>query len=487
MTRNLRHDHDHDRRLAAEASHDVVCRRAFLGRTTLGLGAFALGGLLGRNSFAAATPRIVGPEPKAKRVIMVFLSGGLSQLETFDEKPLLAERRGEQIPESVRNGGVTSTITERQGNLAVVGSAFKFKKRGECGMNISEVFPHIAKHADKLTLVRSHQTDHVLHEAAVTTLFTGTPLLGRPSWGSWTSYALGSANKNLPEFVVLLSNGEGLAPLHPRLWHSGYLPGRYQGVAFRSSGDPVLFVGNPPGVDKKARRKVLDAVKALNKVEAARSGDPGVQTRIQSYEMAARMQTSVPELAGLSKEPEDVRERYGAEPGKKSFANNLLLARRLAERGVRFVQVCDGGWDHHGNLPRSLSRKSKQIDKPVSALLTDLSDRGMLDDTMVILCGEFGRASVCEGGLTHDRYGRDHNGRVGSVLLAGGGFKPGITYGRTDDWGWDVAENPVHVNDLQATVLHLLGHDHEKLVTRHQGRDFRLTDVQGRVVHEILA
>lgn len=466
--------------------HAECCRRAFLGRTSFGLGALAMSGLFSSDALAAAR-RLGAPEAKAKRVIMVFLSGGLSQFETFDEKPLLNERRGEQIPESVRKGGVTSAITERQGNLSVVGSPFKFEKRGQCGMNISELLPGIAKHADDLTLIRSHQTDHVLHEAAVTTLFTGTPLLGRPSWGAWVSYGLGSANENLPEFVVMLSSGERLAPLHPRLWHSGFLPGKHQGVQLRGSGDPVLYVKNPPGVDETARRDVLDAVKALNELEAEATRDPRVKTRIEAYEMAARMQTSVPELSDLKKEPKEVLERYGAEPGKGSFANNCLLARRLAERGVRFIQVCDGGWDHHGGLPRALPRKCKQIDKPVAALLTDLKQRDLLDDTIVIMCGEFGRASICEGPLSSTSYGRDHNGRIGSVLVAGGGFKKGLTYGTTDEWGWDVAENPVHVHDLQATVLHQLGLDHEKLVTRHQGRDFRLTDVKGRVIEELLA
>ncbi len=484
--------HEHDNPL-----FDELGRRAFLGRTLGGVGAFALGGLMGREGSAqipaagaqqlASIAHAPRPDAKAKRVIMVFLSGGISQLETFDEKPLLNERRGEQIPESVRKGEVTSAITERQGNLAVVGSAFDFKKHGDCGMNISELLPNIAGHADKLTLIRSLQTDFVLHEAAVTMLFTGSPLIGRPSWGSWVSYALGSANKDLPEFVVMLSGGERLAPLHPRLWHSGYLPGRFQGVPMRSSGDPVLFVNNPPGVGEDARKSVIDAVSKLNQATAARTGDPRVETRIRAYEMAARMQTSVPELADLSKEPKDVLERYGAEPGKKSFAANCLLARRLAERDVRFIQVCDGGWDHHGNLPRALSRKCKTIDKPVAALIQDLDDRGLLDETIVMMMGEFGRAPICEGGLSHDRYGRDHNGRVGSCIIAGGGFKPGLTYGHTDDWGWNVVENPVHTHDLQATVLHQLGHDHEKLVVRHQGRDFRLTDVGGNVIKAVLA
>ncbi len=465
---------------------NMIERRSFLKQSMLGMGGAALAGLIGPQAFAHNLIRN-SLTPKAKRVIMIFLAGGLSQFETFDEKPLLNKRRGEQIPESVRKGGVTSAITERQGNLAVVGSPFKFEKRGESGMNISELFPHIAKHADDLTLIRTLQTDHVLHEAAVTTVFTGTPLLGRPSWGAWVAYALGSANKNLPEFTVLLSNGERLSPLHPRLWHSGFLPGRYQGVRLRGGKDPVLFVNNPPGVDKESRARVLESIAAINKIEAEETHDPRILTRMRAYELAGRMQSSVPELADLSKESKKTLENYGAAPGKTTFANNCLLARRLAERDVRFIQVCDGGWDHHRNLPRVLPRKTKQIDQPIGALLTDLKERGLLDDTIVMVMGEFGRASVCEGGLTYDRYGRDHNGRIGSCLVTGGGFKGGLTYGTTDDWGWDVAENPVHINALQGTVLHQLGLDYQKLVTRHQGRDFRLTDVKGCVVKELLA
>ncbi|MFT7619774.1 MAG: hypothetical protein ACI97A_003431 [Planctomycetota bacterium] len=472
-----------------EQKEDDMHRRNFLKNSAFGFGGAALSGLFGPQALSQSLGGILtpGPAPKAKRVIMIFLAGGLSQFETFDEKPLLNKRRGEQIPDSVRQGGVTSAITERQGNLAVVGSPFKFKKHGESGMNISELFPHLAKHADDLTLIRTLQTDHVLHEDAVTTVFTGTPILGRPSWGAWVSYALGSANKNLPEFTVLLSNGERLSPLHPRLWHSGFLEGRYQGVQLRGGKDPVLFVNNPPGVDKDSRAQVLEAIAALNKIEAEQSKDPRIDTRIKAYELAGRMQQSVPELADLSKESKKTLDLYGATPGKTTFANNCLLARRLAERDVRFIQICDGGWDHHANLPKALPRKTKQIDQPISALLSDLKERGLLDDTIVMMMGEFGRASVCEGGLTHDRYGRDHNGRIGSCFVAGGGFKGGLTYGTTDDWGWDVAENPVHINALQGTVLHQLGLDYEKLVARHQGRDFRLTDVKGRVVRELLA
>jgi hypothetical protein len=342
--------------------------------------------------------------------------------------------------------------------------------------------------ADDICLVRSMQTDHVLHEAAMSILFTGTMQLGRPSWGSWVTYALGSENQDLPEFVVMLSGKrDGGSPPHPRLWHNGYLPGRHQGCAFRGGKEPVFFVSNPEGVDAGTRRRILDAVRALNEREAATSGDPEVTARIHAYEMAARMQTSVPELADLSKEPADVLEQYGAEPGKESFANNCLLARRLAERGVRFIQVMDSGWDHHYNIPVALKQKMEEVDKPIAALLADLKLSGLLEDTVVIFCGEFGRTSYCEGPMSFASYGRDHHQLCGGLMLIGGGFRGGFAYGETDEWGWDVVKDPVHVHDVQATVLHALGLDHLRLVTRYQGRDFRLTDVAGTVVKPLLS
>ncbi len=469
------------------AIHSQLCRRAFLERSALGVGGFALSSLFGFDKLFAASPHAFDPaKAKAKRMIVIFLSGGLSQLDLFDEKPLLNERRGEELPPSIRKEQRITGVTERQGALPVVGSKFKFSKYGKSGMTFSECLPHMAQHADKFTLVKSLQTDHVLHEAAMTSLFTGTPLLGRPSWGAWVSYALGSLNKDLPEFVVLLSGGERLAPLHPRVWHSGFLPGKHQGVPFRSGGEPVLFVKSPPGVTKESDANVVDAISKLNEIEQQRTGDDSIQARINAYEMAGRMQSSVPELADISKESPEVLKKYGAQPGQTSFANNCLLARRLCERGVRFIQVADGGWDHHGNIPRALPNKCEQVDKPASALLSDLEESGMLEDTIVMFTGEFGRTSYCEGSLSYRTYGRDHNARVNSVLLAGGGFKRGFTYGATDDWGWDVVENPVHVHDLQATVLHNMGLDHEKLTYRHMGRDFRLTDVAGNVVHDLL-
>ncbi len=479
----------------SEPLHDTdLARRAFLGSSVLGLGSIALSSLLARGH-AAAPPGRPGkrapfqlPKATAKRIILIFAAGGLSQHELFDEKPLLIKRRGEELPDSVRRGQRITGVTEKQGALPVVGSCFKFKSFGKSGLRLSELFRETGKLADDICLVRSMQTDHVLHEAAMSILFTGSMQLGRPSWGSWVTYALGSENKDLPEFVVLLSGSrDGGSPPHPRMWHNGYLQGRYQGCPFRSGKEPVFFVPNPEGIDGKARRRILDSVKALNEIEAATTGHPDVTTRIRAYEMAARMQTSVPELTDLSKEPADVLEQYGAEPGKASFANNCLLARRLAERGVRFIQLMDGGWDHHSNIPIMLRQKMEQADKPIAALLRDLKDRDLLEDTLVIFCGEFGRTSYCEGPMSFASYGRDHQQLCGGLLLVGGGFRGGFAYGETDEWGWDVVKDPVHVHDLQATVLHAMGLDHLKLVTRYQGRDFRLTDVGGNVVRKLLA
>ena len=471
--------------------HDQLCRRAFLGRSAFGLGGLAAT-LLQQRSLAAswqdpaARPSWQLPTAKAKRVVVIFLSGGLSQLDLFDEKPLLKERRGEELPPSVRKGERISGLTERQGALPVVGSKFEFQDYGKCKLRMSELLPHLGEVADDLLLIRSLQTDHVLHEAAMTILFTGTPLLGRPSWGAWSSYALGDGKGNLPEFVVLLSNPDPATPLHPRLWHNGFLAGRHQGVPFRGGKEPVLFVQNPPGIDEKARKRQLEAITELNTLEAARTGDPDAEARLASFETAARMQLSVPELVDLSQESPETLEDYGAEPGKESFANNCLLARRLLERGVKFVQLCDAGWDHHFGIPKVLPRKCEQVDKPTAALIRDLKQRGMLDDTIVVFAGEFGRTPYCEGPLAFDSYGRDHNALACSVVVAGGGFRRGHAHGKTDEWGWSAVEDVVHVHDLHATILHQLGLDHLKLTVRSQGRDFRLTDVGGKVVGELL-
>ncbi|QDU83717.1 hypothetical protein Pla163_08180 [Planctomycetes bacterium Pla163] len=465
-------------------------RRAFIRSSLMGAGSLGLGSLLGRTAFASVDDALaIQHHPAtAKRVLVLFMSGGPSQFELFDNKPLLNERRGEQLPDSVRQGKRITEVTVLQGALPIVGSPFEFARHGECGMELSELVPGLAQHADDLTLVRSMQTDTVIHETATTFFFTGSQLLGRPSMGSWVTYALGSECENLPEFTVLVSgSSRDDQGLHSRLWGSGFLPGRYQGVPFRSSGDAVLYLSNPDGVEREHRKGLLEGLERLNELEAERTGDPDVHTRINTYEMAAKMQLSVPELTDLSTESEDTIERYGANPQKPSFANNCLMARRLLERGVRFVQLCDRGWDHHGGLPKSLKEKCEVTDKPIGALLTDLKNSGLLDDTIVVFAGEFGRTPYCEGRLTRESYGRDHNNRVGSMWLAGGGMARGATLGTTDDWGWDTVDFPVHVHDIQATLLHCLGIDHLKLTRRHQGRDFRLTDVSGRVVPEMLA
>jgi hypothetical protein len=474
----------------------ALARRAFLTTSVVGLGSIALGCIAPplKPADGQAVDSSASPSPfrlakaSAKRVIMIFAAGGLSQLDLFDEKPLLNQRRGEELPASIRRGQRISGVTEKQGALPVVGSSFAFKSYGKSGLRMSELFREMGAFADDMCLVRSMQTDHVLHEAAMSILFSGSLQLGRPSWGSWISYGLGSENKDLPEFVVMLSGSrDGGSPPHPRMWHNGYLPGRHQGCPFRGGSEPLYFVQNPKGVADPARRSLLAKLRALNELEAARSGDPEVATRIESYELAARMQTSVPELTDISKETTDALQQYGAEPGKESFANNCLLARRLAERGVRFIQLMDGGWDHHDNIPTLLKKKMAMADKPIAALLRDLKERGLLQDTLVIFCGEFGRTSYCEGPMSFASYGRDHQQLSGGLLLAGGGIRGGLAYGETDEWGWDVVKDPAHVHDIQATVLHALGLDHRQLVTRYQGRDFRLTDVAGNVLSAILA
>ena len=469
-----------------------LSRRALLGHGGGLLGALGLSSLLGRTALASrklvdeVTPWYL-PKATAKRMVLVFINGGMSHLDLFDDKPLLNERFGEELPPSIlKNRGVLDA-TDSRGSFPVVGSKYEFASHGECGMRFSELVPNLAKQADRLTMLRTVQADHVLHEAAISQLLTGAPLDGRPSWGSWVSYALGSANENLPEFVVMLSNAQGDSPAQPRLWGPGFLPGRHAGVKFRSGKQPVLDVANPPGVDEAGRKKLLDALEKLNGLEADRTGDPDVTTRIQAYEMAARMQASVPELTDLSKEDPATLERYGADPKRPSFAGNCLLTRRLLERGVRFVQLIDGGWDMHDNVPRALPRKAKQIDRGLATLIADLDERGLLDETLILVASEFGRTPHCQGPFHRDSYGRDHHPLAAGVLMAGGGVKRGLTYGTTDDWGWDVVEDPVHIHDLQATSLHCLGLDHERLTTRHQGRDFRLTDVAGNVIHDILA
>jgi hypothetical protein len=376
-------------------------------------------------------------------------------------------------------------MTSGQKQLLCVGSPFQFAKHGQCGLEISELLPHLSNVVDDLALIRGMHTEPINHDPAVTFIGTGHQQPGRPTMGAWVSYGLGSENQNLPAFIVLLSGGGG-QPLLGRYWINGFLPSNHQGVQFRGQGDPVLFVSNPPGLSAKTRRQLLDGIQDLNRIQLDAVKDPEIATRIDAYELAYRMQTSVPELMDISKEPKEVLEMYGAEPGKGSFANNCLLARRLAERDVRFIQLFHRDWDHHSDLPNSIKKQCEQTDQASAALITDLKQRGLLDDTLVIWGGEFGRTSYSQGEIKKDSFGRDHHPRCFSIWMAGGGIKGGIAYGKTDDFGYNLLDEGVHVHDFHATVLHCLGIDHEKLTYRSQGRDFRLTDVAGNVVKELL-
>ncbi len=474
----------------------VATRRAFLRRSTTGLGALALGAMLNKNLFAAtATAPSLATKgalqtlhfaPKAKRVIYLFMSGAPSHIDLFDPKPKLKELTGTELPKSIRGEQRITGMTSGQKQLLVVGSPFEFKKYGKCATEMSELLPNIGSVADEITLIRSMFTDPINHDPAVTFLATGNQQPGRPTMGSWLTYGLGSDNENLPGFVVLLSGGGG-QPLQARYWGNGFLPGNYQGVPFRGQGDPVLYVSNPKGISQKSRRQLLDSMQELNRIQLGALGDPEIATQIENYELAYRMQTSVPELMDISKESKDVLDMYGAEPGKASFANNCLLARRLAERGVRFIQLCHRDWDHHGNLPNEIKRQAKLCDQPSAALIKDLKQRGLLDDTLVIWGGEFGRTTYSQGEIKKDSFGRDHHPRCFSLWMAGGGIKRGFTIGKTDDFGYNLLEDPVHVHDFHATMLHCLGIDHKRLTYRFEGRDYRLTDVAGNVVEKILA
>ncbi len=473
-------------------------RREFFGRFAFGLGGAALCGLLDRDAFAA--PTLKGDNPfkgilaaphfpaKAKRVIYLFMAGGPSQLDLFDYKPLLNERNGEDLPASVRMGQRLTGMTGYQATLPMAGSIFPFAQHGRSGAWVSDLLPWTAQMADELCFVKSVHTEAINHDPAITFFQTGSQLAGRPSMGAWLSYGLGGANENLPAFVVLISKDRIDQPLYARLWGNGFLPSIHQGVQFRSEKDPVLFLQNPDGVSAVSRRRMLDRLAELHAVQFQDLGDPRINERVAQYEMAYRMQTSVPEVMDISGEPESVFELYGGEaknPG--TFAANCLLARRLAERNVRFIQLYHPGWDHHGALPKGIRRQAKDVDQACYALVTDLKRRGLLDDTLVVWGGEFGRTNYSQGKLTKEDYGRDHHPRCFTVWLAGAGVKPGITYGATDDFGYNVADNPVHVHDLQATILQQLGLDHTRLTFRFQGRDYRLTDVAGEVVKGILA
>jgi hypothetical protein len=471
----------------------IMNRRTFLARSTTGLGAVALGSLLNGKLFAGAAQASLQGSlksldfvPKAKRVIYLFMSGAPSHIDLFDYKARLKELTNTELPTSIRMGQRITGMTSGQKQLLCVGSPFEFKKFGKCGMELSELLPNTGKVVDDIALVRSMFTEPINHDPAVTFFATGNQQPGRPTMGSWVSYGLGSENQNLPAFIVLLS-GAGGQPLQTRYWGSGFLPGNHQGVQFRGAGDPVLYVSNPAGIDAKIRRQLLDGVQQLNKIQLGALGDPEIATRIESYEMAYRMQTSVPELMDISKESKETLELYGAEPGKPSFANNCLLARRLAERNVRFIQLVHRDWDHHSNLPEEIKKQAKLTDQASAALIQDLKQRGLLDDTLVIWGGEFGRTSYSQGEITKTSFGRDHHPRCFSLWMAGGGIKGGITLGKTDDFGYNVIEDPVHVHDFHATMLHCLGIEHTHLTYRFEGRDYRLTDVAGKIVDKLLA
>jgi hypothetical protein len=467
-------------------------RRAFLNHSASAMGAAAIAGLMARDNQAkaSAAAQLTHFAPKAKRIVYLFQSGGPSHLELLDYKPNLKKLHGTELPDSIRHGQRLTGMTSGQKSFPVIAPKFKFHQTGQAGTWVSELLPHTARVMDDICLIRSMHTEAINHDPAITFIQTGSQQPGRPSLGAWLSYGLGSEADDLPAFIVLISHGSGKDAnqgLLERLWGSGFLPSSHQGVKFRSSGDSVLYLSDPPGIDRDLRRQMLDGLAQLNQRELAQSGDPEISTRISQYEMAFRMQSSVPDLTDMSKESTKTFELYGEESKKPgTFAANCLLARRMLERGVRCVQLYHRGWDQHGGLPTNIPKQAHDIDQPQAALITDLKQRGMLEDTLIVWAGEFGRTVYGQGGLQED-YGRDHHGRCFSVWLAGGGIKPGIVHGETDDYGYNITRDPVHIHDLNATILHCLGYDHKRLTYRYQGRDFRLTDVHGNVVKPILA
>jgi hypothetical protein len=467
-------------------------RRDFLSKTAMGLGAAALGTLLNPIDLLGNTAGgILGAPhhtPKAKRIIFLLQSGAPSQLDLFDYKPTLNKMNGQQLPDSVRQGQRLTGMSAGQSSLPLAGSQFSFDQYGSSGAWVSELMPHTAGIVDDLCFVKSLHTEAINHDPAITFIQTGSQLAGRPSMGSWLHYGLGSDNDNLPAFIVLVSKNKGGQPLYARLWGSGFLPSKHQGVPFRAGSDPVLFLSNPPGISNQDRGKMLKYLKQLHEMEMEQTGDVELSNKIAQYEMAYRMQTSVPEALDLSDEPDWVFDLYGPDsrdPG--TFAANCLQARRLAERGVKFIQLYHQGWDQHLRLPTGIKVQAKETDQASAALITDLKQRGLLEDTLVIWGGEFGRTAYSQGKLTKTDYGRDHHPNCFTIWMAGAGVKPGLNYGVTDEFGYNIVSNPVHVHDFQATILHLLGIDHEKLTYKHQGRYYRLTDVHGHVVEPLLA
>jgi Protein of unknown function (DUF1501) len=467
-------------------------RRDFLLNSTTGLGTWALASLLNSGSATAAGPDVRGTlgqlhfAPRAKRIIYLFMSGAPSHLDLFDPKPTLTQMTGKDLPDSVRKGQRITTMTSGQSNLFCVGSPFKFAKYGSMGMDISELLPNLSRIADECTFVRTLHTDPINHDPAVTFFATGNQQPGRPVMGAWLAYGLGGDNADLPAFVVLTSGGGGQT-LQTRYWGSGFLPAQYGGVQFRNTGDPVLFVSNPPGMSTDSRKQLLDATNQLNSLALNQLGDPAIAAQIENYELAFRMQSSVPELTDLTQESQETLDLYGASPGKPSFANNCLLARRMAERGVRFIQLCHRDWDHHGGLPKGLPVKCQETDQAAAALVIDLKRRGLLEDTIVMWGGEFGRTAYSQGEIKPDNFGRDHHPRCFTIWMAGGGLRSGYIHGETDDFGYNITRDPVHVHDLHATLLHLLGVDHKRLIYRHEGRDYRLTDVSGNIIRDLFA
>ncbi len=462
-------------------------RRNFLAKAAGGLGALALGSLLNQTAARATQLRHPHFAPRAKRVIYLFQSGGPPHLDLFDHKPHLDRVHGEEIPDSVFNGQRLTGMTAGQASFPAARSVFQFQPHGQSGLPLSEVFQHLPKVADELCLIKSLYTEAINHDPAITFLQTGFQIAGRPSIGAWASYGLGSENANLPAFVAMIS-GKGGQPLYDRLWGAGFLPSEHQGVRFRSGRNPVLYLNNPDGLSQSLRRQTLDDLQTLNQLRLEQVEDPEIEARIAQYEMAYRMQMSVPDLADVSSEPDSTFELYGEDarqPG--TYAYNALLARRLSERGTRFVQLFHRGWDTHGNLPSQLRARCKDTDQATTALITDLKQRGLLDETLVIWGGEFGRTAYCQGNLSPKNYGRDHHPRCFSVWMAGGGIKGGMSYGETDDYGYNIVRDPVSVHDLHATIQHLLGIDHTGLTFKFQGRDYRLTDVHGNVIQNWLA
>jgi hypothetical protein len=471
-------------------------RRKFISRMSLGLGSAALGSLLipdlfggsdsAEDAIMKAVPHIA---PKAKRVIYLFQNGAPSQLETFDYKPMLRERMGEDLPESIRNGQRLTGMTAGQSKFPLIGSYYDFKQYGKSGAYVSDLFPHMASVVDDLCIIKSMHTEAINHDPALTFFQSGAQQGNRPSMGSWVSYGLGTENNNLPAFCVLLSRGKGNGQgVYSKLWTNGFLDSVHQGVQFSSGDNPILYLQDQAGMDRHARRKMLDKIATLNNLEYEQYGDPEIAAKIQQYEMAYRMQTAVPEIIDTSKESDSVIKMYGPDclvPG--TYAANCLLARKLSESGVRFIQLYHQGWDQHGNLPNEMRGQAKDVDQPSAALIKDLKQRGLLDETLVIWGGEFGRTNFCQGPMTVDNYGRDHHPRCFSIWMAGGGVKPGIVHGETDDFGYNIIKDPVHVHDFQATVLNLLGLEHERLTYKFQGRRYRLTDLYGNVVNNIIA